>query len=68
MNTEIGAPDNAAFSPSRRQLLATTGALFAFITAFMLAYEPIKRLAKSSTVLQRGLSAADRLFRFADTK
>lgn len=44
----------------------TTGALFAFITAFMLAYEPIKRLAKSSAVLQRGLSAAERLFRVLD--
>ena len=29
MHTEIGAPDTAGFSPSRRQLLATTGALFA---------------------------------------
>jgi subfamily B ATP-binding cassette protein MsbA len=44
----------------------TTGALFAFITAFMLAFEPIKRLAKSSAVLQRGLSAAERLFRVLD--
>ena len=44
----------------------TTGKLFAFITAFMLAFEPIKRLAKSSAVLQRGLSAADRLFRVLD--
>ena len=44
----------------------TPGALFAFITAFMLAFEPIKRLAKSSAVLQRGLSAADRLFRVLD--
>jgi len=45
----------------------TTGALFAFITAFMLAFEPIKRLAKSSAVLQRGLSAAERLFRLLDS-
>jgi subfamily B ATP-binding cassette protein MsbA len=44
----------------------TPGALFAFITAFMLAFEPIKRLAKSSAVLQRGLSAAERLFRVLD--
>src|SRR3979411_1655169 len=29
MHTEIAAPDTAGFSPSRRQLLATTGALFA---------------------------------------
>ncbi len=44
----------------------TTGALFAFITAFMLAFEPIKRMAKSSAVLQRGLSAAERLFAVLD--
>ena len=29
MNSEIGRPDTACFSPSRRQLLATTGALLA---------------------------------------
>jgi subfamily B ATP-binding cassette protein MsbA len=44
----------------------TTGALMAFIFAFLSAYEPIKRLAKTSAVMQRGLSAADRLFRVLD--
>ncbi len=44
----------------------TTGALMAFIFAFLSAYEPIKRLAKTSAVMQRGLSAADRLFRLLD--
>jgi len=29
MNTEMSRPESAGFSPSRRQLLATTGALFA---------------------------------------
>src|SRR5438105_8315493 len=29
MNSEIGRPDTVGFSPSRRQLLATTGALLA---------------------------------------
>jgi subfamily B ATP-binding cassette protein MsbA len=45
----------------------TTGALMAFIFAFLSAYEPIKRLAKTSAVMQRGLSAADRLFRVLDS-
>lgn len=45
----------------------TTGALMAFIFAFLSAYEPIKRLAKTSAVMQRGLSAADRLFRLLDS-
>jgi subfamily B ATP-binding cassette protein MsbA len=44
----------------------TTGALMAFIFAFLSAYEPIKRLAKTSAVMQRGLSAADRLFAVLD--
>lgn len=44
----------------------TTGALMAFIFAFLSAYEPIKRLAKTSAVMQRGLSAADRLFKVLD--
>lgn len=29
MNTEMSRPDSTGFSPSRRELLATTGALFA---------------------------------------
>jgi len=44
----------------------TTGALMAFIFAFLSAYEPIKRLAKTSAVMQRGLSAAERLFVLLD--
>jgi subfamily B ATP-binding cassette protein MsbA len=44
----------------------TTGALMAFIFAFLSAYEPIKRLAKTSAVMQRGLSAAERLFAVLD--
>src|SRR3984885_4287412 len=44
----------------------TTGALMAFIFAFLSAYEPIKRLAKTSAVMQRGLSAAERLFGLLD--
>ncbi len=45
----------------------TTGSLFSFITAFMLAYEPMKRLAKLNGALQMGLAAADRVFDLLDT-
>lgn len=45
----------------------TTGSLFSFITAFMLAYEPMKRLAKLNGALQMGLAAADRVFELLDT-
>ncbi len=47
---------------------STAGQLFSFITAFMLAYEPMKRLAKLNTIMQVGLSAADRIFNVLDTK
>jgi subfamily B ATP-binding cassette protein MsbA len=42
------------------------GAFFAFITALLLAYEPLKRLAKLNTQLQRGLAAAQRVFALMD--
>lgn len=45
----------------------TAGALFSFITAFIMAYEPLKRLAKLNNGLQVGLAAADRVFRVMDT-
>lgn len=44
----------------------TTGSLFSFITAFMLAYDPMKRLAKLNNTLQMGLAAADRVFNTLD--
>lgn len=47
---------------------STAGQLFSFITAFMLAYEPMKRLAKLNTIMQVGLSAADRIFTVLDTQ
>jgi subfamily B ATP-binding cassette protein MsbA len=46
---------------------ATVGSLISFITAFSLAYEPIKRLAKLNNTLQMGLGAADRVFAMMDT-
>ena len=41
---------------------ATAGSLFAFITAFLLAYEPMKKLAKLNATLQMGLAAAERVY------
>lgn len=46
----------------------TTGAFFAFITALLLAYEPMKKLANMNSDLQEGLSAANRVFELLDRK
>ncbi len=45
----------------------TAGAFFSFITAFLLAYRPIKALAGLNTTVQEGLSAANRFFNAIDT-
>lgn len=45
---------------------STAGKLFSFIAAFMLAYEPMKRLAQLNNVMQMGLAAVDRLFHMLD--
>jgi len=44
----------------------TTGELMSFITAFALAYEPIKRLSKLYNTIQQGMGAADRIFVMMD--
>lgn len=46
----------------------TTGQLVAFLTAFTMAYEPVKRLAKLNNTVQVGLGAAERVFHMLDTK
>ena len=46
----------------------TSGAFFAFITALLLAYEPMKRLANLNASLQEGLAGAQRLFQLLDTE
>lgn len=46
--------------------LTTTGALFSFITAFILAYDPMKRTARVNAQLQAGLAAAERVFDVLD--
>jgi len=48
--------------------VTTPGKLLSFITAFMMAYEPMKRLTKLNNVLQIGLAAAQRVFDLLDTK
>lgn len=50
------------------QGLTTTGALFSFITAFVLAYDPMKRTAKVNAQLQSGLAAAERVFHILDNE
>ncbi len=42
------------------------GSFFSFITALLLAYEPMKRLANLNTSLQEGLASAQRLFALLD--
>jgi subfamily B ATP-binding cassette protein MsbA len=44
----------------------TTGELMSFITAFALAYEPIRRLSKLYNTIQQGMGAADRIFEMMD--
>jgi len=44
----------------------TPGAFFAFITALLMAYEPMKRLANLNTNLQEGLAATQRVFHLLD--
>jgi len=44
----------------------TPGAFFAFITALMMAYEPMKKLAQLNANLQEGLAAAQRVFALLD--
>ena len=42
------------------------GALFSFITALLLAYQPLKSLANLNASLQEGLAAAQRIFEVLD--
>lgn len=46
----------------------TPGAFFAFITALLMAYEPMKRLANLNTNLQEGLAATQRVFHLLDLR
>ena len=44
------------------------GAFFAFVTAMLLAYRPLKALANLNTSLQEGLAASQRVFDLLDTE
>ena len=44
----------------------TLGSFAAFVTALLLAYQPVKSLATLNTALQEGLAAAQRLFAMLD--
>jgi ATP-binding cassette, subfamily B, bacterial MsbA len=44
----------------------TPGAFFSFITALLLAYQPMKSLANLNASLQEGLAAAQRIFHVLD--
>lgn len=47
---------------------STAGKLFSFIAAFIMAFEPMKRLARLNNIMQMGLAATDRLFAVMDEK
>ena len=53
-----------------RVVLAETdaGSFFSFITALLLSYEPMKRLANLNASLQEGLAGAQRLFDMLDRR
>ncbi len=46
----------------------TKGEFMAFVTAMLLAYQPLKALANLNTNLQEGLAATERVFKILDTK
>ena len=46
----------------------TAGAFFSFVTALLLAFQPMKDLAKLNNTLQEGLAAAQRVFALIDVK
>ncbi|MEQ1789013.1 MAG: ABC transporter ATP-binding protein [Rickettsiales bacterium] len=45
----------------------STGAFFSFITAFLMAYKPVRAMSGLNGVLQEGIAAANRLFNIIDT-
>ncbi len=45
---------------------STPGTFFAFLTALLSLYEPIKRIAQSNAAIQSALAAAERIFELLD--
>jgi len=46
----------------------TAGSFFSFVTALMLAYQPLRVLGRMNARIQEGLAAADRVFNLLDQK
>ena len=46
----------------------TTPGTFSFLTALLMAYQPIKSLASLNATLQMAMAAAERIFNIIDTK
>ena len=46
----------------------STGTFFSFVTALLLAYDPVKKLVNLNAQLQEGLAAADRVFDILDVE
>jgi subfamily B ATP-binding cassette protein MsbA len=46
--------------------VTTAGAFFSFLTALLMAYEPLKRLATLNASMQQGLAGAERLYHLLD--
>ena len=46
----------------------TTGTFFSFVTALLLAYDPVKKLVNLNAQLQEGLAASERIFGVLDVR
>ncbi|CAG37363.1 lipid A export permease/ATP-binding protein MsbA [Desulfotalea psychrophila] len=47
---------------------ATPGTFFAFLTAMITAYDPVKRVSQVNSTIQQGLASAQRVFAILDIK
>ena len=50
-----------------RDGMMSAGELISFLGAFIMAYEPMKKLAKLNNIMQTGLGAGERVFEMLDT-
>ena len=69
METLSGVAIAAVIAYGGSQVLTgktTPGTFFSFITALIMAYQPIKSIAKLNNALQEGLAAADRIYAVID--
>ncbi|BCO09816.1 lipid A export permease/ATP-binding protein MsbA [Desulfolithobacter dissulfuricans] len=47
---------------------ATPGAFFSFLTALIMAYDPVKGVSKINSTIQQGMAAASRVFSLLDVR